>query len=150
MKKWTTGLGLVFAGLSIFGQTTLHVLPAEVEDLTNSHQLVWETEPGVRYELQQSSNLTSWASIAGYPTSAVQYTDGHAFEMDGEQKQQFYRVVQFDEQPPAITQQFPEDGGFAVPRFGTLSMTLGDLSDLNTNTLSITVGDLGTFSLASD
>ena len=75
MKKWMTGLGLVFAGLSVFGQTTLHVLPAEVEDLTNSHQLVWETEPGVRYELQQSSNLTSWASIAGYPTSAVQYTE---------------------------------------------------------------------------
>lgn len=75
-------VGLVW--LSLWGQTTLYMMPAEFEDLTNSHQVVWGTDPGVRYELQQSSNLTSWTSIAGYPASAVQYADAHAFDMGGE------------------------------------------------------------------
>lgn len=59
-------------------------------------------------------------------------------------------MVQYDEQAPVITERFPENGTFAIQRFGEISVSLEDVSALDTNTLSLTVGDLGAFSLASD
>ena len=61
----------------------------------------------------------------------------------------FFQVRQLDDQPPAIVAQYPQDGGFAVPRFSNLTLQLSDVTGLDTNSIRLTVGSLGTFTLAN-
>jgi len=60
----------------------------------------------------------------------------------------FFKVVEFDEQPPAISQMAPADGAFAIPRFSDISLKFSDVSGVDTNSISMTVSDLGTFTVA--
>jgi hypothetical protein len=84
--------------------------------------------PGVRYEVQQSTNLQTWITAPGYPAAANGPAQQMPFQTTGNAG--FFKVNQLDEQPPAIASQYPQDGGFAVPRFANVSRKLAMLSAL--------------------
>ena len=110
-------------------------------------KLVWPATPGLRYEVMQSTNLQSWTTAPGYPAAANGPAQQMAFSTTN--KAGFFKVNQLDEQPPAITSQYPSDGGFAVPKFSNLSFQLSDVTGINTNSIRLTVGSLGTFALTN-
>src|ERR1035437_2505910 len=116
-------------------------------DDAQSLKLVWPATPGLRYEVQQSTNLQTWTTAPGYPAAA----NGPAQQMifPTTNKTGFFKVEELDEQPPAIVSQYPQDGGFAVPRFANLTMQLSDATGINTNSIRFTVGSLGTFTLTN-
>lgn len=140
----------VLLGSIVQAKPELHLLPANSWDSNDTHQVVWETKPGVRYELQESGSLTNWSAVPGYPSEASQYAEAYAFNASNEQATaRFFKVVEYDEQPPVLSNLIPYDGAFAVPRFNSpISLSLSDVSGVNTNSISMTVGDLGTFALS--
>jgi hypothetical protein len=114
-------------------------------------QVVWETEPGVRYEVQSTTNLadeTAWITEPNYPSVAAGIVDSLPFDTSTSDAK-FFRVVRYDEQAPAITERFPDDGGFAVGRFDVLSVSLLDVTGVDPESISLEVGTLGSFTLAS-
>jgi formylglycine-generating enzyme required for sulfatase activity len=112
-----------------------------------SRNLVWPATPGLRYEVQQSTNLQSWSTAPGYPAPAFGPAQQMPFSATGTAG--FFRVTQLDDQPPVIASQYPADGGFAVPRFSNLTLQLSDATGIDTNSLQLTVGTLGTFTLTN-
>jgi formylglycine-generating enzyme required for sulfatase activity len=123
------------------------IFPDEDSNSPATHRLVWESTPGVRYEVQQSGNLTNWATAPGFPAPAP--GPAQAMPFTATNSAQFFRVAELDEQPPAIMDQYPPDGGFAVPRFSKITFQLGDVTGIDTNSIRLTVGTNGTFTLAS-
>jgi formylglycine-generating enzyme required for sulfatase activity len=126
---------------------TIAIFPDEDAGTPENLKLVWPTTPGLRYEVKQSTNLQSWATAPGYPATANGPAQQMPFLTEG--KARFFQVRELDEQPPAIVSQFPQDGGFAVPRFANLTLQLSDATSIDTNSISLTVGSLGTFTLAN-
>lgn len=143
MKKWM--LMFILVGGTVFAESRVELMDANSWDSNKTHQVVWETTPGVRYELQSGTSLTNLSAVSGYPSAAGQYSDSFSFNTTNQSG--FFRVVEYDEQAPAITEQNPDDGAFAVRRFSDVSIELSDISEVNTNSIALTVGDLGTFSL---
>ncbi|MDF7822385.1 lectin-like protein [Pontiellaceae bacterium B12227] len=146
-----------FSGLliliSAFAQSNeIHLLPANTWDSNETHQVVWETKPGVRYELQESGSLTNWSSVDGYPATAGQYADAFTFNaLSNAPDARFFKLVEFDEQPPEVADMSPGDGAFAIKRHTIpITATLSDVSGVDTNSIALTVGDLGTFSLEDE
>lgn len=137
------------ATLSLSAQTnlTLANFPDEDTQTPESLRLVWPTTPGLRYEVRKSTNLQSWTTAPGFPAPAPGPAQQMPFSSAGNAR--FFQVLELDEQPPAIVSQYPQDGGFAVPRFANLTLQLADATGINTNSLQLTVGNLGTFTLAS-
>ena len=119
---------------------------------TNATQreVAWSTRPGIRYVLQESSNLTSndWKTVAGFPTEAEARTQHHLISIAAASNA-FYRVQLLDEQSPEIVSQFPEADAFAIPRFAEITITLDDASAIDPQSIALTVGDLGVFSMSS-
>lgn len=142
-------LQCLFAAVaSGFAQTNSVLLLPEDDPLTPATlKLVWPATPGLRYEIQQSTNLQSWTIAPGFPAIASGPAQQMPFETNGIAR--FFRVVELDEQPPGIVSQYPAAGGFAVPRFANLTLQLSDATGINTNTIQFTVGNLGNFTLAS-
>jgi len=99
--------------------------------------------PGVRYAVQQSTNLQNWTTAPGYPAAA----NGPAQQMPIQETADagFSKVNQVDDQPPVIVNQYPPDGGFAVPKFSNLTMQLSETTGIDTNSICLTVGNLGIF-----
>ena len=112
-----------------------------------SLKLVWPATPGLRYEVMQSTNLQSWTTAPGYPAAASGPAQQMPFQTTGNAG--FFKVNQLDDQPPAIVSQYPQDGGFAVPRFANLTMQLSDATGIDTNSIQLIVGSLGTFTLTN-
>jgi len=107
-----------------------------------SMRLVWQTEPGVRYDLWTSTNLTNWTQAPGFPSIADGLSREYVYTPG---PRNFFRFAPIDEQPPVVEAQFPEDNGFAVGRFADLSIQLKDASGINPATIQFTVSGLGTF-----
>ncbi|MEI6075528.1 MAG: immunoglobulin domain-containing protein [Verrucomicrobiota bacterium] len=116
-------------------------------DTAQSQKLVWPATPGLRYTVQQSTNLQSWTTAPGYPVAANGPAQQFVFPTTNQSG--FFKVSQLDEQPPSIVTQYPPDGGFAVPRFSNLSFQIADATGINTNSIRLTVGSLGTFALTN-
>ena len=116
-------------------------------DTAQSLKLVWPATPGLRYTVQQSTNLKSWATAPGYPATAFGPAQQMPFSTTN--KTAFFKVNQLDDQPPVIVSQYPTDGGFAVPRFSNLTLQLSDATGIATNSIRLTVGSLGTFALTN-
>ncbi len=135
--------------LPLAAQTNLTpaIFPDEDTQTPESLRLVWPATPGLRYEVRQSTNLQSWTTAPGFPAAAPGPAQQMPFSPAGNAR--FFQVRELDEQPPAIVNQYPPDGGFAVPRFANLTLQLADATGINTNSLQLTVGNLGTFTLAS-
>jgi hypothetical protein len=123
------------------------IFPDEDALTPENLKLVWPATPGLRYEVKQSTNLQSWSTAPGYPATANGPAQQIPFLTDG--KARFFQVRELDEQPPGIVNQYPQDGGFAVPRFANLALQLSDATGINTNSIRLTVGSLGTFTLAN-
>src|ERR1051325_4279926 len=133
---------------SIAAQTNKPTIFPDEDPLTlETLKLVWPTTPGLRYEVRQSTTLQSWFTVLGYPAAA----NGPAQQLPfrTESAALFFQVRELDEQPPAIVNQYPQDGGFAVPRFGNLAIQLSDATDIDTNSIRLTVSSLGTFTLTN-
>lgn len=137
------------ATLSLPAQTNLTpaIFPDEDSQTPESLRLVWPATPGLRYEVRQSTNLQSWSTAPGFPASAPGPAQQMPFSPAGNAR--FFQVRELDEQPPAIISQYPQDGGFAVPRFANLTLQLSDATGIDTNSVRLTVGSLGTFTLAN-
>ena len=136
---------LCLADFSLAAQTNQPVIfPG---DDAQSLKLVWPATPGVRYEVQQSTNLQTWTTAPGFPAAAFGPAQQMPFQPTGNAG--FFKVNQLDDQPPAIVSQYPPDGGFAVPQFANLTMQLSDATGIDTNSIQLTVGSLGTFTLTN-
>jgi hypothetical protein len=132
--------------LRVVGNVNSVVLPEEDAETPETYQMVWDTEAGVRYEAQYSTDLSTWLAIDGYPAEAVSSVDAVSF--GSEAGSMFLRVLQLDEQAPVIVARAPEDGAFAVKRFSSVSVSLSDLTGIDPSTISLKVGSLGTYSVA--
>jgi len=132
---------------SLVAQPELLLMPEENSETEATHQVVWETEPGVRYEAQTSIDLEEWDPVPGYPAAATRPVDALPFLMN--EGQRFYRVQLIDEQAPKIVAQAPKVDEFAVGRFSDVIIQLSDASGVEASTLSLTVGARGTFTVAS-
>src|ERR1035437_5347331 len=95
----------------------------------SAYRLVWPTDPGVRYQPQQSPDLLGWTTLGGYPKLGPGLADQYLFNANS--NRQFFRVLQLDEQPPVITARYPDNGGFAVPRQARLTVNLADQSAID-------------------
>ena len=134
--------------LPLAAQTNpIAIFPDEDALTPEKLKLVWPATPGLRYEVKQSTNLQSWSTAPGYPATANGPAQQMPFLTDG--KARFFRLRELDEQPPAIVSQFPQDGGFAVPRFANLTLQLSDVTGIDANSIRLTVGSLGTFTLTN-
>ena len=134
------------AAASLSAQTNSSVIFPDEDPLTPEVlKLVWPATPGLRYEVQQSTNLQSWTTAPGYPAIANGPAQQMPFLTSGNAR--FFKVRELDEQPPTIVSQYPQAGGFAVPRFSNLTLQLSDVTGINTNSIRLIIGSLGTFSL---
>ena len=142
---------LLFAGAEPAWAASLNQPPVVLRDEesinTTAYRLVWPTAPGVRYEPQQSFDLRAWSTLGGYPARATGLSDQYLFNADTSHL--FFRVLQLDEQPPALVVRDPEARAFGVRRFARLAMGLEDQSAIDPASINLTVGALGTFTTAS-
>ncbi len=112
-------------------------------------RFVWGTEPGVRYQLQESTDLESWTPLPGDPIEAVDLAVERLFEIS-DIAPQFLRVMALDEQPPVLRARLPEDGDFGVPRTGIVRAVLEDVSAIDPESIRVRVGKHGPFTVADE
>ncbi len=150
MKKLVTGFCLFLAGLSLFAEPLVRPVMGLYPVETNAAQkeVAWSTQPGFRYELQESTNLQTWTTIDGFPTEAEALAQQHRIELSAVSKR-FFRVRVLDEQPPEILSLIPADDAFGVRRFSSITVTLDDATGIDLSSLSLIVGAHGSFSAAS-
>ncbi len=111
-----------------------------------SMRLSWQTEPGHRYDLWQSTDLQLWTHVPGYPATASGLSLQHPFNIG---PRGFFRIVPIDDQPPAVADQFPADAGFAVGRFADLVVRLTDTTGIAPASIRLTVGGSGPLALGA-
>lgn len=58
--------------LGAFALETPLILPPDDPGADPSHRIVWSTDPGIRYEFQQSTDLEDWTTVEGFPTEAAE------------------------------------------------------------------------------
>ena len=109
-------------------------------------RLLWQTEPGVRYDLWQSPDLSSWSQVPGFPSAAAGLAQEYSFTAG---PRGFFRIVPIDEQPPVVTAQFPATDGFAISRFADFAIRLTDASGIDPASIRLTVGAIGPLALGA-
>ncbi|MFA5688435.1 MAG: Ig-like domain-containing protein [Kiritimatiellales bacterium] len=124
----------------------LLLLPGEAS--STQRELLWSTDPGIRYELQFSTNLADWSVVDGFPAVAGSLAQQHMLELQNSRKG-FFRVLVLDEQPPEIVSRIPADGSFGVRRFSSIKVTLQDATAIDAGSINLTLGTHGTFSVNS-
>lgn len=108
---------------------------------TAQMHLLWQTEPGLRYTLDTSTNLLSeWTPVPGYPAVADGLSFSHTFTLGA---QGFFRFGVLDDQPPKIVSQYPPADDFAVGRFADLTFQLDDAAGIDPASIRLTVGEIG-------
>ncbi len=148
MKKVMTGCCLFLAGLSLFAEPLVRPVMGLYSVETNAAQkeVAWSTQPGLRYELQVSTNLQTWVRVDGFPTEAEALAQQHRIELSVASKR-FFRVRIIDQQPPVITPRNPASGAFAVPRFSSVSVEISDLTGVDPASVTLTVDGLGSYTV---
>ena len=151
MKKLTLILSLkvcALAATTLLAQTNrIAIFPEEDTQTPENLLLVWPATPGVRYEVRQSTNLQTWTTPPGFPAAAAGPAQAMPFATEGSAR--FFQVRELDEQPPVLLSRYPQDGGFAVPRFADLTLQFSDAAGLDPNSIRLTVGALGTFTVTN-
>ncbi|MCH7225023.1 immunoglobulin domain-containing protein [Haloferula sp. A504] len=137
------------ATMPIYAQTSSGAEPDSVvlilpndepgADPEKPKRVVWSTEPGIRYEIQESTTLEpdSWTTVAGFPTEAEALAQQHAFEMSGNRR--FFRVAELDEQPPELVELSPGNGAFGVGRFNSVTVELADRTGIDPDLISLSI-----------
>jgi hypothetical protein len=93
----------------VTGFCAAQVIPPQLDRVLGSNgaqdsaTITWPTDPGVRYELQESTDLVNWITVPGFPAQAIQLAQQQAVNLDG--GRHFWRVIPIDDQPPVITEQ---------------------------------------------
>jgi hypothetical protein len=67
----------------LMAQPLLTLQPGDEQP--NQQRLIWSTEPGIRYELQESMDVDDpdgWTAVAGYPTEAEALSQQALIELD--------------------------------------------------------------------
>ena len=143
------GLGVVglIMGIALLAQDNVNAedeIPLLfMSDATNTAQmhLLWQTEPGVRYNLHSTSNLLDdWTQVPGYPAVADGLSRKYQF---AKTNREFFRIGALDEQPPVVVSQYPAVDGFAVGRFADLFVQLEDMSGIDFASIQLAVGSIG-------
>jgi len=112
------------------------------------YRFLWRTEPGVRYHLQTSENLSTWTDVPGYPKRAEGPVEFHDLAPVPGGKQ-FAKATLIDEQAPVLVESYPQDGAIGVPRFEDFEIQLRDASGINPASISLTIGAQSAMTLAS-
>lgn len=71
------------------------ILPITEPGTEESHRIVWATDPGVLYELEQSADLKNWSLVAGFPREAEGMTEDHPFSTASDRL--FFRVRRIED-----------------------------------------------------
>jgi len=111
-----------------------------------SHRLAWDTDDGLRYRLEKSTNLQTWTTMPGFPRASNSLADEFLLNPSGGQA--FFRVVAIDEQPPEIVRTFPEAGAFGISRTARIEVDIEDMSGINAASISMRIGGSTPMSLA--
>jgi len=129
---------------TIHAQPKIALGPEENENTPETHELIWETTPEIRYLLEESTTLDSddWDPVAGFPTEAAARAQAHKFNI-GDVSRKFFRVSELDEQAPTIAFRSPTDGSFGIGRFSDLTIDLDDATGIDQSTIQLTVGAHG-------
>jgi len=130
------------------GRLRAAIFPAP-EGAPTPLELLWNTTPGVRYNLLESPDLETWNQVKGYPKKAASLTN--FFRIPADQSGHFYKIEALDEQAPEIRFRFPDDGAFAVKRFqpgAEISVNLADATGVDPESISLSAGTAGTFTTA--
>jgi len=142
LPDWTLGFARLDARLRA------ELFPAP-EGAATPYECLWNTVPGVRYNLWESANLEDWNVADGYPLEADGLTGAHGVAPGVAAR--FFKVEALDEQSPEIVSRFPDDGDFGIKRFhaaNEIEIRLSDATGVDPSALSLTVGALGTFTTA--
>jgi len=157
MCRWSvwTSLALTFTllcTLPLRAGTRMIILrdTGQGEEPEEKLQVIWATEPGIRYELQESDDLEHWTTVEGFPTEALALAQKHIIEREATGTHRFFRVRMLDEQPPSITRRNPARDAFGVRRFAAITMELDDVTGIDPDSILLNVGTHGTFTLADD
>jgi len=151
-KVWS-GLALTFILLCALpqradtGMTIIRDAGQEAEP-EQKVQVLWVTDPGIRYELQESVDLEHWTTVEGFPTEAQALAQQYVIERETAGTHRFFRVHALDEQPPVITRSLPAEGAFGVRRYSAITLDLVDATGIDPASILLTVGGHGTFTLA--
>jgi formylglycine-generating enzyme len=113
-----------------------------------NYRFLWRTDPGVRYHLQTSENLSTWTDVPGYPKRAEGPVEFHDLAPVPGGKQ-FVKATLIDEQPPVIVRSNPADGAFAVPRFSDLTFVLEDYTGINPASIQLSIAGGSPITLAN-
>ncbi len=101
--------------------------------------LVWEAVPGVRYDLLESSDLSLWTRVDGYPKEASAEAIRQSLaSLTG----QFFNIITLDEQPPELTLRFPDDGMAGIDPDASIYIELDDPSGIDPASIQLTLGAL--------
>jgi len=133
----------LFAAFSLLPASTIgQSLPYLFESAGGAppNKIVWQTEPGVRYDLLKSDDLSGWSRVTGYPAVADGVAMEHAFTPG---PKGFFKIVPIDDQPPVVVALYPAVDGFAVGRFADLSIELADATGIDPASIRLTVGATG-------
>ena len=114
-----------------------------------THQLMWETTPGIRYLLEESTTLGpgSWSPVAGFPTEAAARAQAHKFSV-GNTPRKFFRISEIDGQAPTVNFLSPADDSFGVGRFSDITIALDDATGINPSSIQLTVGAHGPYGVS--
>lgn len=151
MRKIITLIFICLIGsFNSWGQELRQPVMALLSEGTNTtqRQVVWSTDPGIRYELQESMDLETWTPIDDFPAEATALAQQHLIETEGSPNR-FFQVQALDEQPPRIVYSSPEDGDFGVRRFSAIIIELSDATGIDPASISLTLGSNGTFDVSS-
>lgn len=140
---------LLLTSFQVQGQEAPTMVLYPVATNTAQREVAWSTRPGIRYLLQETTNLvdSAWSTVQGFPTEAQALAQQHVIELDA--PNHFFRVQALDEQPPEMLQRHPDHNDFGVGRFSPIRLTLADGSGIDANSISLTLGTNGTFSVSS-
>ena len=92
---WLSCLVSFVSGFSLFGQPIqlqVHRLPAPQN---SDYAIVWNTQPYLTYELQQSNDLATWSTVEGFPVEATLSSQHYTTTVArfGKREPVFYRVL---------------------------------------------------------
>ena len=111
-------------------------------------RFLWRTDPGVRYHLQTSENLSTWTDVPGYPKRATGPVEYHDLTPIPGGKQ-FIKAILLDEQAPVLVETHPQDGAIGVPCFEDFEIQIQDATGINPASISLKVGGQSAMTLAS-
>jgi hypothetical protein len=145
MGKVALCLLSVFIGIAAWAEEPIVTVVPGSMNASNGPALAWPTTPGIRYELQRSTNLNEWTAEDGFPALADISAQEASITLSNNSA--YFRVRMLDEQPPEIENRIPGDGSFGVRRYSEVQIRLSDQFAIDPNSLLFTIDGHGSYSI---